>query len=156
MTKTQTRKASGSSTAGGYHHRTGGGSQQRSVITSLTALAGTLMVLGGLWGVVVGIDALSGHHVEVTAPGSGYAFGDSVHAWGWVMLVLGIVIGAAGVCVFLGMFWARYVGAMLATISAIAGLLFIPYAPLWSIIMITLDLLVIWALLMPRRRPGEL
>jgi hypothetical protein len=153
MTKTQTRQGSRSAT--GYKHRTAHQSEQRSVIVSLTALAGTFMVLGGLWGVVVGIDALSTNHIGVTAAASGYTFGSSVTTWGWVMLILGIVAGAAGICVFLGMFWARYVGACLATISAIAGFIFIPFAPLWAITMIVLDVLVIWALLMPRRRPGE-
>jgi hypothetical protein len=158
VSKTQSRKSARSRSASASG-RTGGSataSQQRGVVVSLTALAGTLMLLGGVWGVLVGIDALSGAHVDVATTASGYSFGSSADGWAWAQLILGIVIFAAGVCVFLGMFWARYVGACLATISAIAGFLFIPYAPLWSIMLIVLDVLIIWALLMPRRRTGEL
>ena len=68
---------------------------------------------------------------------------------------LGIVVFAAGVCVFLGMAWARYVGAALAVLSAIAHFMLIPYTPIWSIVMIAIDAFIIWALLTPRRVAGE-
>jgi hypothetical protein len=156
MAKTHTRQSSKPASGSGHGYSTASRSQQRGTVVSLTALAGTLMVLGGLWGVLVGIDALSASHVEVTAPASGYTYGSSITDWAWVTLILGIIVAAAGVCVFLGMFWARYVGASLAAISAIAGFIFIPYAPIWSIMMVILDVLIIWALLTPRRRPHEI
>lgn len=121
-----------------------------------TALAGTLMVLGGLWGVIVGLVALSSSHVFIVAPPSGYTYYWTYHGWGWVQLILGIVVVAAGVCVFLGMGWARYVGAGLAVLSAIAQFMLIPYTPIWSIIMIFLDAFIIWALLTPRRTTAEM
>jgi len=121
-----------------------------------TALAGTLMVLGGLWGVIVGLVALSTNHVFITAPNSNYYYYWTYHGWGWVELILGIVLFATGICVFLGMAWARYVGAGVAVLSAIAHFMFIPYTPLWSIVMIALNAFIIWALLVPRRVAGEL
>jgi hypothetical protein len=132
-----------------------GATEHRGAIVTFTALAGTLMVLAGLWGVIEGIVALSSSHVYITAPASGYTYRWSVNNWGWATLGLGIVIFAAGVCVFLGMAWARYLGAALAVISAIANFMLIPYTPLWSIIMIVLDAFIIWALLTPRRTSGE-
>ena len=69
--------------------------------------------------------------------------------------VLGIVLFAVGVSVFLGMAWARYVGAGVAVLSAIANFMLIPYTPLWAIIMIAIDAFIIWALLTPRRVAGE-
>ncbi|HEX9031552.1 MAG TPA: hypothetical protein VF834_06875, partial [Streptosporangiaceae bacterium] len=113
--------------------------EHRGAMVGFTALAGTLMVLGGLWGVVVGIAALSSNHVFVVAPNSNYTYHWSVSGWGWAELILGIVIFAAGVSVFLGMAWARYLGAALAVISAIGNFMFIPFTPVWSIIMIVLD-----------------
>jgi hypothetical protein len=121
-----------------------------------TALAGTLMVLGGLWSVIVGLVALSSSHVFIAAPPTGYTYYWTYHGWGWVELILGIVVFAAGVCVFLAMPWARYVGAGLAVLSAIAQFMLIPYTPIWSIVMIFLDAFIIWALLTPRRVAGEL
>ena len=64
---------------------------------------------------------------------------------------VGIVLFAVGVCVFLGMAWARYVGAGVAVLAAIAHFMLIPYTPVWSIIMIALDAFIIWALLSPRQ-----
>jgi len=130
--------------------------EHRGAVVTFTALAGTLMVLGGLWGVIVGIVALSRNHVFITSPTSAYTYYWTYHGWGWVELVLGIVVFAAGVCVFLGMAWARYVGAGLAVLSAIAHFMLIPYTPLWSIVLIAVDALIIWALLTPRRVAGEL
>jgi hypothetical protein len=147
----QPAQGTGRQTATGRHEVT----EHRGAVVTFTALAGTLMVLGGLWGVVVGIVALSKNHVYITAPSTGYRYYWTYHGWGWVELILGIVVFAAGVCVFLGMAWARYVGAGLAVLSAIANFMLIPYSPLWSIVMIAIDAFIIWALLTPRRVTGE-
>ena len=127
--------------------------RHRGAVIGFTALAGTLMLLGGLWMITVGIVALSHGHVFSTAPA--YTFRYNIRGWGWTELALGIVVFAAGMCVFLGMAWARYVGAFLAVLSAIANFVFIPYQPLWSIVMIALDAFIIWALLVPRRQQYE-
>jgi hypothetical protein len=135
--------------AAGRHEATG----RRGAIVGFTALAGTLMLLGGLWMVVVAIVALSHGHVFNTAPA--YAFRYNIRGWGWTELSLGVVLFAIGMCVFLGMAWARYVGAFLAVLSAIANFVFIPYQPLWSLIMIAIDAFIIWALLTPRSYARE-
>jgi hypothetical protein len=124
-----------------------------SAITG-TALAGTLMLLSGLWMVTVAVIALSHGHVFSSAPA--YTFRYNIRGWGWLELALGVVIFAAGMCVFLGQAWARYLGAFLAVLSAIANFVFIPYQPLWSIVMIALDAFIIWALLTPRREYNEI
>jgi hypothetical protein len=128
--------------AGGRH------GDHRAAVIGFTALAGTFMVLSGLWGVIVGMVALNHGHVFTSAPS--YTFRYNIHNWGLVQLVIGIVVFAAGACVYLGMAWARYLGAVLAVISAVANFMFIPYQPLWSIAVIALDGFVIWALLTPR------
>ena len=131
------------------------GGRHRGAVVTFTALAGTLMVLGGLWGVIVGIVSLSTSHVFITAPATGYTYYWSYHGWGWVEMILGIALFAVGICVFLGMTWARYLGAFVAVLSAIGHFMFLPYTPLWSIIMIAIDAFIIWALLSPRRVAGE-
>jgi hypothetical protein len=155
----QTRaEARGGREAYGRDYGTGGrhaDTEHRGAVVGFTGLGGTLMVLGGLWGVIVGIVALSSSHVYVHSVSSGYTYSWTLHGWGWIELILGIVVFAAGVCVFLGMPWARYVGAFLAVLSAIGNFIFIPYTPVWSIILIVLDAFIIWALLAPRRVHGE-
>jgi hypothetical protein len=125
----------------------------RGAVIGFTAVAGTLMLLGGLWMVAVGIVALSHSAVITTAPA--YMFRFNLIGWGWLEVGLGVLLFAAGMCVFLGMAWARYVGAFFAVLSAVANFVFIPYQPAWSIIMIALDAAIIWALLYPRRTAQE-
>lgn len=65
--------------------------------------------------------------------------------WGWTHLVLGILVACAGGALLRGAMWARIVAVVLAVVSAIANLAFMAAYPLWSIIMITLNIVVIYA-----------
>jgi hypothetical protein len=109
-----------------------------------TVLAATLMILSGLWGFFEGLVAILKQGFFV--PQANYTFQYSVHGWGWIHLVLGIVIFAAGVCVLLGQTWAKALGILLAVFSGIANFLFLPYYPVWSIVVIAIDVFIIWAL----------
>jgi hypothetical protein len=120
-------------------HRAGGGAMAGG-----TVLAATLMILAGLWGFLEGLVAIMHQSFFVSQPGYTYQF--NVHGWGWVQLALGIVLFAAGVGVLLGQGWAKAVGIVLAVFSGIANFLFLPYYPIWSIIVIALDVFIVWAL----------
>jgi hypothetical protein len=61
-------------------------------------------------------------------------------------LLVGLGVALAGVAVWLGQGWARVVAAILALASAVTSFLFIPHYPFWSLTIIALDVLVIWAL----------
>ena len=130
--------------------------EHRGAVMAFTAVGATLLILAGLWNITVGIVSLSTSHVYVAAPAPGYTYRWSLHGWGWGEIIFGVIIFAIGVCVFLGMAWARYAGAALAVVSAVANFMFIPFMPLWSIVLVALDALIIWALLTPRREPGQL
>jgi hypothetical protein len=69
-----------------------------------------------------------------------------VTTWGWIQLILGIVVALAGVGLLAGRTWARVVGITLAVLSAIANFMFIPHHPVWALLVIALDVFVIWAL----------
>ena len=60
--------------------------------------------------------------------------------------VVGLVVLASGVGVFSGNVLARTVGVLAATVSLIANFFFIPAFPIWSITVVTIDVLIIWAL----------
>jgi hypothetical protein len=109
-----------------------------------TILAATLMILSGLWSFFVGLVAIIRQGFYVSLPN--YTFQFSVHGWGWIHLILGIVVFAAGACVLLGQTWAKALGIVLAVFSGIANFLFLPYYPLWSIIVIAIDVFIVWAL----------
>jgi hypothetical protein len=78
-----------------------------------------------------------------------YTFDLDVTAWGWIHLILGILLIFAGWGIFTGKAWAGIAGITLAVLSAVANFFFIPYYPFWSILVIGLDVWVIWALTRP-------
>jgi hypothetical protein len=110
----------------------------------LTVFAAAVMVVAGTWHALAGIAALVNDEVYVAAPRYIYAF--DLTAWGWTHLILGLAVVAAGVAVVLGETWARVVGIVLTSLSLIANFLFLPHYPLWSLLIIALDIAVIWAL----------
>ena len=68
-------------------------------------------------------------------------------AWGWLDLILGIIVLLAGYELFRGALWARVVAVALAALSIIANMAFMSAYPLWSILIIVLNVLVVYALL---------
>ena len=69
-----------------------------------------------------------------------------ITTWGWIHLIVGALIVVAGFFVFRGAVWARAVGIGIAAISAVLNFMWLPYYPLWAILIIALDVFVIWAL----------
>jgi hypothetical protein len=107
-------------------------------------LAGVLMVISGIWGFVVGLGAiLRGSFYAVSGS---YYYHWTTHGWGITELVLGCVLVAAGFCLILGMLWARIVGIVVAAFNAISAFLFLPRAPVSSILLVALNVFIIWAI----------
>jgi hypothetical protein len=106
--------------------------------------AATMMMLIGGFHVIAGLAALFDDQFYVVGPN--YVYDVDVTAWGWIHLILGVIVFCAGAGVLSGQPWARVVGITLASLSAIANFFFIPYYPIWSLVIIALDILVIWAL----------
>ncbi|MEU8292990.1 hypothetical protein [Streptomyces pseudogriseolus] len=116
---------------------------------SWTVAAAFLMVFGGIMAIFEGIAAIARDDVFVATPNFTYAF--SLTGWGWVHLILGVLVAAAGMALFRGAAWARAVGVVLAGLSMIAHFVWLPYQPVWSVVLIVIDGFVIWALCAPRR-----
>jgi hypothetical protein len=117
--------------------------------SGLTVVAATLLVIAGIWHILAGIAALVHDNVYIATPEYIYTF--DLTAWGWVHLLLGVVQVVAGFAVLKGQMWARVVGIVLACLSLIANFLFIPHYPLWSLLIMALDVGIIWALATYRR-----
>ena len=75
-----------------------------------------------------------------------YTFEFDTTAWGWIHLILGIVLALTGFFLFTGAAWARIVGIAVAVLAMLANFLWLPHYPFWAIVLIALDVLVIWAL----------
>jgi hypothetical protein len=109
-----------------------------------TVFAAVMMLTIGLFQAFAGIVALINDEFYVI--GQEYVFQFDVTTWGWIHLILGIVIGLAGVALFSGAVWARTVGVILAVLAAIVNFLWLPWYPIWGAIMIAVAVFVIWAL----------
>ena len=109
------------------------------------AFAGVIMIMAGIFQATAGLVALVNDDVYVVVSDQ-IALTLDYTQWGWVHLILGAIVAAAGFGVFSGRVWARTVGVLLAGLSAFAHLLFIAAFPLWSLIVIAMDVLVIYAL----------
>jgi hypothetical protein len=66
--------------------------------------------------------------------------------WGWTHLVVGLVALAAGLGLMTGAMWARVAGVAVAMVSAIVNLAFLAAFPIWALMMITLDVIIIYAI----------
>jgi hypothetical protein len=109
------------------------------------AFAGLMMVMLGTFHVLQGLVALFNDKYFVVSR-HGLLVSADYTAWGWVHVVAGVVVVVAGVCVLAGQIWARVVGTLLALVSAVLNIAFLSAAPLWSLTMIALDVVVILAL----------
>lgn len=109
-----------------------------------TVFAATMMIMIGVFQAIAGIVALVNDEFYVVT--QEWVFQFDITTWGWVHLILGVVIALAGMALFSGAVWARTLGVIIATISAIANFAFLPWYPIWAIVMITVDVFVIWAL----------
>ncbi|MEV5342585.1 hypothetical protein AB0K93_29485 [Streptomyces sp. NPDC052676] len=112
--------------------------------------AGVLMLLHGVLAVFQGIAAIA--EDDVYARLGDYVYEINLTGWGWILLILGVIAAVTGWGILSGAEWARAVGIALAALSLVAQFLFLPYAPLWSLIMMLLAVFVIWALATYRPR----
>jgi hypothetical protein len=109
------------------------------------AFAGTMMALLGTFHIFAGLVALFNDDYYLVGR-SGLLVDVDFTTWGWVHVIGGLAVILAGVGVFAGQVWARTVGVVIALVSALVNLAFLSAYPLWSLIMITLDVVVILAL----------
>lgn len=105
---------------------------------------GAMMVMLGSFHVIQGLVALFNDEYYLVGK-NGLLVHIDITGWGWIQIVVGVVVGLAGLALFRGAMWARVLAVILALASAIVNLGFLAAYPIWSAIMIALDVLVIYA-----------
>lgn len=121
-------------------------------VTGGVLFAGVVMMLTGVLDVFRGIAAIAEDEVFLNTPR--YTFEFDLTGWGWIHLILGLLLAVTGFFVVKGAAWARYTGIFLASLSAVEAFLSLPYYPLWALVIIALDVFVIWALCTYREDPA--
>ena len=120
-------------------------SQQRSgAAVGWTMFAGIMMILIGVVHAIAGLSGIIKDNFYAVLPN--YVLKFDVTTWGWIHLIGGIVVVLAGFALFSGAVWARTVGVIRASVSALVSFAWIPLYPIWSLVLIAIDVTVIWAL----------
>ena len=114
------------------------------------AFAGIVMLLLGSVNAVQGIVALFNDEYYLVSA-SGLLVAVDYSTWGWTLLIYGVIVGGTGIGVLFGWMWARVVGVILAGLNALVNLAFVAAYPLWSMLIIVLDVVVIYALVVHGR-----
>jgi hypothetical protein len=109
------------------------------------SFAAAVLVVSGVFKILDALWAFK-YDDEVSQEVQTVLFENDLESWGWVWLVVGIILILAGFAVVSGSRWARWVGIVAASLAAISFLPWIYYKPLWTILSVTLAVLVIYAL----------
>ncbi|MFH8608692.1 hypothetical protein ACH4D5_14560 [Streptomyces sp. NPDC018029] len=109
-----------------------------------TMFAGVLMMVNGILGIFEGVAGIAKDDVYERIGDYVYKF--NLTTWGWIHLVLGILVAVVGWGILKGASWAKASGVALAALAIVAQFLWLPYTPIWALISIAIGVFVIWAL----------
>ncbi len=114
-----------------------------SVARGFIVFAAVMMIMAGAFQTLAGLVALFENEFYVTT--RNYLLKFDATTWGWIHLLIGLLVLFAGIAVLSGQTWGRVVGITLAVLSAVSNFAFIPYYPFWAMAIIALDVFIIWA-----------
>ncbi|MEU0433579.1 hypothetical protein ABZ153_18460 [Streptomyces sp. NPDC006290] len=106
--------------------------------------AGVLLLVNGSLNILQGISAIAKD--DVYARVHDYVYRINLTGWGWILLILGAIAVVAGWGILKEAGWARITGIALASLSMLFQFMFLPYAPIWSVVLLAIDVFIIWAL----------
>ena len=115
-----------------------------SKAAGVSLFGGVLMATAGLLQFLEGLSAVRGDKVLVSTPEYLYEF--NATGWGWIHLIIGAIAVAVGVAIVASQPWAFFTGMFVLALSLIMQFMFLPYYPLWALVVIAIDVAVMWAL----------
>jgi len=129
------------------YHEYGATKERHSAWVGWIGFAGVVMVLSGMFQAIEGLVGIFRQSFYVVSHSSQVLIVNNVHTWGWINLIVGLVVLFAGFSLFSGTTWARVVAVFFALGSAIVNMLYLPLYPVWSILCIALSVIVIYAVM---------
>jgi hypothetical protein len=112
--------------------------------TGWTVFAGCLLLIVGSLNALYGLAAVLNDEIVVVG-GQGVILAD-ITTWGWIHLILGSIMACAGLGLFAAAGSARWIAVFFVSVNAVAQIVWFPAAPLWSFLMIVLDVTIIYQL----------
>ncbi len=107
--------------------------------------ASFMLLLGGIFSLIAGFVALFKDTVVYTANANVWVL--NYDQWGWAHILIGLLAILAASSLASGHMYGRIVAVFVAMLSAVANMAFVPIYPIWSILIITIDILIIWAVI---------
>ncbi|CAM4525277.1 hypothetical protein NONI108955_43140 [Nocardia ninae] len=114
------------------------------VLNDMTIFAGVLILITGVLHLLTAVAAIAGRDIFVVTEDQ--VFLVDVSAWGWIHLVIAVLVLIAGFGIVTGKTWGYLAGIVMASVSILDNFLFAPIYPFWALVIIAIDVLVIWAL----------
>lgn len=117
--------------------------------TGWVVFAGVMMVIGGaLWALQGFIAVIKGDLVIFSDEGALFL---NVTGWGWVHMILGLLLLLSGVLVMRGNMFGRTMAVFLVILSIIINFIWLPVYPVWAIIVIVIDVFILYAVIVHGR-----
>jgi hypothetical protein len=129
----------------GYRGRVAEEPERATGWTGWVAFGGVMLILLGLFHAIEGLVAVFNRGYYLVTP-SGLVVNVDYTVWGWVQFGLGALAVLVGIGLFTGNLAARIGGMVIAAASAIVNLSFVAAFPVWSILIIAVDVIVIYAI----------
>jgi hypothetical protein len=129
-----------------------GGSRQSTEESEVTGwvgwivFAGTMMAILGVLHMFEGLIALF-RHTQIAFPASGLTIQVSYTQWGWLQILAGAVVFLVGLALFTGRMWARTLGVILVSISALVNFAWAGIYPFWSLTLLAIDFFILYAII---------
>lgn len=117
--------------------------------------AAVMIGVGGFFNLIDGLVGITNAHYYANIARTynvDLVVTNTIRTWGWVALAFGIVMLATAVGVTASLLWARVLGVTVVGLNMIFQLAFLPAYPFWGLVILTLDVLVIYALVVQVRR----
>lgn len=109
------------------------------------AFAGVMMIIIGCLDAIWGLAAILNDEIVVVGGHGALIF--DITLWGWVQLILGVLIALTGFGLIRGNTAGRWAGVFLIGLNAVLQMVWFPAAPLWAILIIALDIFLIYQLM---------
>ena len=118
--------------------------RKSGVAVGFSMFAAIMLMINGSFQIIAGLTGIFKNEFYVSTPN--YILELDASAWGWIHLIWGVLVLIGGFGIFSGSLWGRTLGVIGAAGSMLVAFSFIPLYPIWSIVVIAVDVTVIWAL----------
>jgi hypothetical protein len=106
--------------------------------------ASMMLIIAGTFHFIAGLVGLIEDDFYVVS--EKWVFEFDVTTWGWIHLLVGVVLAGSGILIGMGNLFGRIIGIIVAVLSAVVNFMWLPYYPIWSALLIGLSVAIIWAL----------